>query len=349
MAREPHPAGVQVRDGVGDGPTWDAYVSAHPSGSPFHTAAWQRMLDRTLPYVCHSAAATRDERIVGVLPLYRVRTLPFGSALVSTPLAVYGGILADDAAAEGALLRHAQALSGALGVRYLELRNQTAIEGLLTKDRYVTFRKEIDADPEKNMAAIPRNQRRSIRQGYKFGLTSSVGGVELLPGFYRIYVQSQRNLGTPVLPLALFRNLFQELGPAIRILAVYREGAMISGVMTIFYRDQVLPYYGGAVRDAFRYGVNDFMYWSLLCHAAERGARIFDFGRSKVDSGSYHFKRHWGFEPTPLPYQYHLVRQRELPDLSPMNPRFALAIRVWKRMPLWLARQLGPRLVRFFP
>jgi hypothetical protein len=110
-----------------------------------------------------------------------------------------------------------------------------------------------------------------------------------------------------------------------------------------------MPYYGGALREALPYAVNDFMYWSLLCYGAEQGYRCFDFGRSKQGTGPYDFKRHWGFEPTPLAYQYHLVRQKTLPDQNPLNPKFSLAIQTWRHLPLWLTQQLGPRLVRFFP
>jgi FemAB-related protein (PEP-CTERM system-associated) len=188
-----------------------------------------------------------------------------------------------------------------------------------------------------------------VRQGEKHELIARMGSEELLRDFYSIYAESVRNLGTPVFPKTLFANLLRELGPACRILGVFRGDAMLAGVMTFFFRDQVMPYYGGASRDALRYAVNDFMYWRLMCYGAEHGYAFFDFGRSKVGSGSYDFKRHWGFEPKPLPYEYYLVRQREIPDLSPMNPRFALAVNVWKRLPLGLTRWLGPHLAPYFP
>jgi FemAB-related protein (PEP-CTERM system-associated) len=264
-------------------------------------------------------------------------------------MAVYGGVCADDDGTARALLGRARDLSESLGERYLELRDGTRFPELPAKDLYVTFRREIDPDPEVNMARIPRNQRRSIRIALKHGLTHRLGGPELLQDFYRVYSHSVRNLGTPVFPRSLFASLMEELGDAGQILGVYHAGRMVAAVLTFFHRDQVLPYYGGALKEAFPLAVNDYMYWSLMGEAAARGCRVFDFGRSKRESGSYHFKRHWGFEPTPLTYQYHLVRTREVPDLSPRNPRFSLPIRVWKRLPLPLAEWLGPHIVRYFP
>jgi len=328
---------------------WDEYVFSHPQATFFHLTGWRRVVERTFPYRSFSCVAQTDGRISGVLPLFLVRNFPFGRSLVSAPLAVSGGICADDPETGLALLTHAQTLARQMGVRYLELRHQDPVGDMPIKNLYVTFQREISSDPEKNMAAIPRKQRRMIRQGEKHGLSAEIGGEEFLKDFYHIYAHSVRNLGTPVFPLRLFAHLLQEFGPACRILAVLREGEMLAAVMTFFFRERVMPYYGGALRNAFQYAVNDFMYWSLMCYAGERGYKIFDFGRSKKGTGSYDFKRHWGFEPTPLPYQYYLVRQKRMPDLNPQNPRFSLAIQLWKGMPLWLARWLGPKVVRFFP
>lgn len=338
-----------VESASADDPRWDAYVGSRAHTTFFHFAGWQRVLTRTFPYRPHHFVALRDGRVTGVLPLYLVRGFPSGHSLMSTPLAVYGGIAADDPESAGALLGEAQALGRRLGVRYLELRDGARFASLREKDLYVTFKKAIEADPEVNMARIPKNQRRSIRIAQKHGLTHRTGGRELLDGFYRVYSHSLRNLGTPVFPKALFRNLLDEFGERCVIHAVFDRDRMVAGVMTFFDRGTVLPYYGGALKEAFRISASDYMYWSLICVAAERGCTLFDFGRSKRDTGSYHFKRHWGFEPTPLAYQYDLVRDRSVPDLSPRNPRFSLAIQIWRRLPLAVTERIGPAIIRYFP
>jgi FemAB-related protein (PEP-CTERM system-associated) len=331
------------------GKTWDDFVRRQTGGTFFHRAGWQRVIEQTFGYRSYCLAVTRDGRIEGVLPLFKVPTLPWGHSLVSAPQAVYGGPLADRADIRDALLLHARLLGERLGARYIEYRNLVALEGLPAKDLYVTFRRPILPTADENMAVIPRNQRRSIRIGLKSGLTSEVGGVDLLDPFFALYSHSVRNLGTPVFPRSLFANLIAEFGSECRILLVRRDGRPVAAVLTFFFGDEVLPYYGGAHREEFRHAVNDFMYWSLLCYGMEQGYKVFDFGRSKKGSGSYDFKRHWGFEPTQLHYQYQLLRQQSVPDLSPRNPKFSIAIQLWKRMPLWLSQRLGPGLVRYFP
>src|SRR4029077_13548193 len=139
--------------------------------------------------------------------------------------------------------------------------------------------------------------------------------------FYDMYSTSVRNLGTPVLAKGFFAALVAEFGESTDILTVHHKSKPVSSVMTFYFRDEVLPYYGGGTADARDLKANDFMYWELMRHAARRGATLFDFGRSKAGTGSYAFKKNWGFEPRKLDYQYHLVRSPKVPDLSPMNPK----------------------------
>jgi FemAB-related protein (PEP-CTERM system-associated) len=162
-----------------------------------------------------------------------------------------------------------------------------------------------------------------------------------------MYSESVRNLGTPVLAKRFFAALLDEFRDATDILTVTLAGKPVSSVMSFYFRDEVLPYYGGGTADARDVKANDFMYWELMRHAVPRGVTMFDFGRSKVGTGSYSFKKNWGFEPQTLPYQYHLVRAPKVPDLSPLNPKYRAMIATWKRLPVPLSRVLGPMVARY--
>jgi FemAB-related protein (PEP-CTERM system-associated) len=130
------------------------------------------------------------------------------------------------------------------------------------------------------------------------------------------------------------------------ILTVTHDGSLVASVLSFFFRDEVLPYYGGGTRLAREFAGNDFMYWEVMRRACERGLRVFDYGRSKRGTGSFDFKKNWGFEPTPLPYEYGLVRSREVPDHNPLNPKYRAFIGAWKRLPLPVANLLGPHIVK---
>ena len=160
-----------------DRAAWNSFVHAHPDGTFFHLAEWQDVLRRAFGHATHYLLVEDRGAIRGVLPLAEVKSLVFGHALVSTPFCVYGGIVAADAGAREALETAACDLARKLGVDHLEMRNRRrAHPGWPCKDLYVTFRKEISADAEQNMLAIPRKQRAMVRKGMKAGLRSEVGG-----------------------------------------------------------------------------------------------------------------------------------------------------------------------------
>jgi FemAB-related protein (PEP-CTERM system-associated) len=329
----------------GDEGRWDAFVRDAPQATFFHRAAWRGIIEQVLGHRCHYLYAERDGVITGVLPLAEIRSRLFGHALISTPFCVYGGIVARDAGGEAALTQAATALADELGVDYLELRDREPHHAdWPVKDLYVSFRKVLDADHDKNLKAIPRKQRAMVRKGIALGLQAHHGGS--VAEFYRVYAESVRNLGTPVLSREYYAQLQQTFADDCEITVVTHGGHPVAAVMSLYYRDEVHPYYGGSVARGRDLAANDFMYWSVMQRAVERGARLFDFGRSKQDTGSYHFKKHWGFEPQPLPYAYYLVRAKDVPNISPTNSKYRLFIKVWQRLPLPVSQALGPWLAR---
>jgi FemAB-related protein (PEP-CTERM system-associated) len=340
---------VDIRPLTTETVDWDAFVRSTPGGSPFQLMAWKRAVESTFGHRPHYLMAVRGGGLEGVLPLFEVRGLLGGRGLVSVPYAVYGGICAASAPARGALVEAARQLGRRIGAEYVELRHRPGQQvELPTKNLYVTFSRPISASDEENLNAIPRKQRRMTRQGLKHGLRAEIG-LRHLDAFWAVYAHSVHALGSPVFPRRLFRAIAQEFGKECELLTIWKDERMVSGVLSLFYEDQVLPYYGGALGEALPYAVNDFMYWELMCHVSKAGYRTFDFGRSREGTGAYHFKRHWGFEPVPLPYQYILADGRAMPNLSPSNPKMQMAVRTWKRLPLPLTKIVGPMLTRYLP
>lgn len=344
-ANEPGAPVIKRLDGAGHA-AWDAFVHACPEATFFHRASWRTVLEDVFGHRAHYLYAERDGRIQGVLPLGHVRSRLFGNALISVPFCVYGGVAAADEASARALTDAARDLAEELKVDYLELRHLAPRnpDWLCKSALYVTFRKEIDVDPEQNMLAIPRKQRAMVRKGIKHELH---GEIDTDTGrFFDIYADSVHRLGTPVFPARYFRALREVFADDCDVLTVTHQGQPVSSVLNFWFRDEVLPYYGGGTLQAREVAGYDFLYWDLMCRAAERGCRIFDYGRSKIDTGSYSFKKNWGFEPEPLHYEYHLVRARQMPDINPTNPKYRMFVSAWKRLPLPMANALGPMISR---
>ena len=328
-----------------DHPRWEAYVNTHPDATFFHRAGWKRVIEDAFGHRTHFLLAERGGDIVGVLPLAEINSRLFGHSLGSLPFCAYGGILADHDAAYRALDEAAQALATQLRVGALEYRNQVAQHAHWpTKDLYVTFKKSIEPEIEANMNAIPRKQRAMVRKGIKAGLTGEIDSDTTR--FFQAYSASVHRLGTPVFSRKFFRLLKDEFGDDCEVLTITLDGKVIASVMSFYFRDEVLPYYGGGVDAARAVAGNDFMYWDLMRRACERGLKVFDFGRSKRGTGSFDFKKNWGFEPTPLYYQYFLVADKDVPEINPLNPKYRLFIQAWKKMPLALANVIGPHIVK---
>lgn len=319
---------------------------AHPEGTFFHLAGWRRVIERAFRHATHYLVAERGGLVTGILPMTHVKSLLFGSSLISNAFSVCGGPIGTDAETVRALEAEAIQLMDALGVPVLEFRDFSArrSDWASKSGLYATFRRTLDPAVERNMNAIPRKQRAMVRKGMRYGLSSEIDeGVDRL---HSVYAESVRNLGTPVFAKSYFRILREEFPTASDIVTVIYGKEPVASVLNFYFRDEVLPFYGGGSAAARDLAANDFMYWEVMRRACERGCRIFDFGRSKIGTGSFAFKCNWGFRPAPLTYQFRVVPGHSVPDLNPLNPKLAAFIAAWKRLPLPVATRLGPLIVR---
>ncbi len=325
---------------------WDTFVLACPQATFFHRSGWRRVLAEAFRHDTHYLYALSDGRISGVLPLAHVKSRLFGNALTSLPFAVYGGVAADDEASATALEDAADRLGRQLGVDHLELRQlQRSHAGWPKQEVYVSFRKAILEGEEANMLAIPRKQRAMVRKGIKNELRAELD--EGVDRFFSLYAGNVHRHGTPALPKRYFELLRREFGADCEVLTVVgADGRPLSSVLTFYFRDEVLPYYAGDDEAARDLAANDFKYWALMRAACARGLKTFDYGRSKVGTGPYAFKKNWGFEPTPLNYEYRLYKRDAVPQNNPSNAKYQLMIKTWRKLPLGVANWLGPFVVR---
>ncbi len=324
---------------------WDAFVDACPCATFFHRAGWQTVIERAFGHKTWFMYAEQDGQLRAILPMAQIKSVLFGHTLSCLPFCVYGGIAATDPHAALALDHAAQQLAAKLRVDHLEYRHVTARHPEWpSKTLYVTFRKPLQPDPDQNMLEIPRKQRAMVRKGISAGLHSEID--QDVERFFCAYSASVHNLGTPVFSKKYFQILKQVFGQECELMTICLGRQTVCSVLSFYFRDQVLPYYGGGGSAARALAGNDFMYWELMRRACQRGYKVFDFGRSKIGTGAFDFKKNWGFAPTPLHYEYQLHRASAVPDHNPLNPRYQLLIKAWQKLPLSLANLLGPHIVR---
>ena len=332
--------------GGADADRWESFVFACPEASFFHRIGWREIFEEVFRHRTHYMLAERGEQIVGVLPLVQVRSMLFGHALVSLPFAVYGGVASVDPEATAALHAAARELGRGLGVQHLELRNRVVVEpDWPRQDLYVTFRKALLPEVEANLLAIPRKQRAVVRKGLQRNLRSEIDGNT--SRFFDLYADNQHRHGTPPHARNYFEALQRVFGRDCETLLVFSpEGKAVSGVMSFYFREEVLPYYAGDIPEARELSANDFKYWELMRRACERGIEVFDYGRSKRGTGSFDFKKNWGFEPVTLHYEYCLYKTETVPQNNPSNPKYRTAIDLWRRLPRGVVNTLGPMVAR---
>ncbi|MBF0372880.1 MAG: FemAB family PEP-CTERM system-associated protein, partial [Alphaproteobacteria bacterium] len=323
---------------------WDRFVMACPEATFFHRAGWRTVIERAFGHPAHFLYAERNGRIAGVLPLVRLRGRPFANGLISLPFCVGGGIAAgEDEGARQALDARAVALMAETGADWLEYRDparpiagRTRREGL-----YASFARPIERDEAANLKQIPRKQRAVLRKALEASDLACSDDADP-DRFHALYAESVRNLGTPVFSKRYLETLMRVFGQDCEVATVRKAGRPVAGVMTFWFRDRVMPYYAGARPEARGLGAHDLLYWRLMRRAVEeRDCAIFDFGRSKVGSGPWSFKRNWGFEPRPVAHEFRLAEGIAQPDLNPNNPRYRAVIAAWKRLPLPVANLLG--------
>lgn len=340
---------VRVADPVQDAAAIARFLADHPDTQPFHRPEWSSGVALGCGQRAHYlvAAASRAD-IVGLLPLTEMRSRLFGSALVSAGFAVGGGILARDERVAAALADFAAELARQRRCASVELRGGwlpagwARVEGV-----HAGFRKPLPQDEEAILAAIPRKQRAEVRRALGYDLAIRIGRAdEDLDLHYRAYSESVRNLGTPVFPRALFRETLRAFGADADILTVLQDGKPLSSLFSLYHRGAVYPYWGGGTHAARALRANELAYFALMKHAAARGCDTFDFGRSKVGTGAYAFKKNWGFEPRPLVYAVRTADGAPPRALNPLDPKYQAKIELWRRLPLWVANRVGPVLSR---
>jgi len=339
-----------------DQKAWDDYARSAGAEGHFHAYPWRNVIWRTLQHRPHYLIARRDGAVTGILPLFDVNSRLFGRSLISVPFLNGGGILADDDTTVAALLRQTRDLVQKDGYRYAEFRHRTkapAFDELACRQNKVAMRLKLPDDPDQLFGGFKAKLRSQIRRPAKAGARAQViKGNNVVARdiecFYQVFAENMRDLGTPVFPKSLFEETIQAFGDRAWLTIVWLDGHAAAVGLMVGFGDTIEMIWASSLRCFNRISVNMLLYWEAMRTAVEQGYRIFDFGRCTPDGPTFRFKAQWGAEPTPLPW-YYLGKKENIPDISPTNPRFHLAIRAWRTLPIPIANRIGPMIARSLP
>lgn len=325
----------------------EAFVAEHRA-TPFHRPAWLLAIEQGTGQRALGLVAERAGVLEGWLPLTEIRSPFFASALVSSAFGVAGGPLADSAATSLELCRAAEELAQRHAVSSVEIRGGSAPEGWQAiTGKHANFSRPLAADREAELLAIPRKARAEVRKCLKSPLEIVTGrSADDLAAFYPCYAASVHNLGTPVFPRRLFAAVLEHFGEDADIITALHDGQAVSSVLSLYHDGAVMPFWGGGGFAARALKANERCYFELMDHGRARGCTQYDYGRSKIGSGPYKFKKWQGFEPEPLTYWTWTAQGRTARNIDPTDQGYSASIALWKKLPLSVATRVGPWIAR---
>ncbi|MGH9554545.1 MAG: FemAB family XrtA/PEP-CTERM system-associated protein [Terriglobales bacterium] len=333
-----------------DAALWDAFVHQSPQARIYHLWAWRQIIEATYGHDMLYLAASREETIQGILPLVGMKSRLFGRFLVSVPFVNYGGVLCSDPQVRVRLLDEAVRLAREHRSQHIELRHGEPLDTQWQQvSAKVSMRVNLPGKEEELWNRLSSRLRNKIRHAQKHGLVCRWGGAEQLGDFYSVFATNMRNLGTPVYPRQWFENVFGFLASSCRVLTVCQDRKPVAATILTTFREGVeLPWIASTPEARSHYST-PLLYWTALEWAIQNRYRMVDLGRCTPGSGTHRFKQQWLAQEVPLHWYYWLAPGVPVPQLRPDNPRFRLAIRLWQRLPLFVANRLGPRIVRSIP
>jgi len=331
---------------------WDTFVRAQTGWTHFHLHGWRTVTERVFGHEClYLTARDSDGHLIAVLPLVRVRSLIFGHYLVSMPFVNYGGPLGADAGVI-ALVGEAERLAASSRVKLLELRSRTQLPvDLPVSHRKITVVRELPDDPEALWTSLPAKLRSQVKRPRKEGIEVRFGAEQLAP-FYQVFAHHMRDLGTPVLSRRFFEVLVDVFGDDVQFAVAYHKDVPVACGCGFLWNGEFEITWASALRSHNAMSPNMLVYWELMDRVARAGARLFNFGRCSPGSGTHRFKQQWGGRDETL-WWYQRVSgaeaSAESATPSPDEGLFALAARVWQKLPVPIATRLGPAIVRSIP
>jgi serine/alanine adding enzyme len=344
------PMSVVLCSTQADGELWEKFVEAHPDCTNYHRWAWKAVIEKSFKWRTFYLMDKDERGVRGILPLVWQNSILFGNFLTSMPFLNSGGVVAEETAAERALIDEAAKIAAQRKAQYIELRHRQDLKlNLVQKTHKVTVVLPLSPDEDVMWKALDTKIRTKVRKSMNLGLKAEFGGKELLDEFYFIFAQNMRDLGTPVYAKGFFANILDAFPRDTHVCVVRYEGKPIAASFLSGYRDRVEAVWSSSIRKYLSMKPNMFLYWKLFCFAGQQQYKVFDFGRSTIGSGTHDFKLQWGATTVPLYWDYWLPDGKDLPGLNPDNPKYKLAIRIWQKLPIPVTRLIGPHIVRCLP
>ena len=156
-----------------------------------------------------------------------------------------------------------------------------------------------------------------------------------------------KKLGSPPHSFDFFDNVFKFCSKNVRLLFAEHDKKKIAA--SIFFSHEKKIYYWKNVSDEeyIHLRPNDLILYKMIEWGQRKKFESFDFGRTRMHTGGFLFKKRWGGKMKELKYYYRLFKDIEIPD--PEKEKYKFLSRFWKSLPIFLIKRLGPKIRKNFP
>ncbi len=331
--------------------SWWKFIASMPNATAYHQHAWKEVIEQSFNNPTRIwVALDQNDSILGGLPLTFFSSQLFGKFAVSIPYVNYGGVITPYFNIAQQLLAYLPSLCRNENLSHIEIRTMQQDLATESSSKKASMILQLPNNSEELDSQLGAKVRAQVKKCEEHAPTIKFGKLDLLDDFYKVFAKNMRDLGTPVYAKTWFKNILMSDGINATLAVVYINNKPISTGFLVGFKNMLEIPWASTLKEANGLNANMWMYRKILDFAIEQKFDFFDFGRSTQDAGTYKFKKQWGSLPYPH-YWYKILPEGSdsAPELNPDNPKFALMIAVWKRMPVWMSKIIGPPIIRNIP
>ena len=322
---------------------WSALIQERDDANLGQAAQWYTVIRQAYGHKPLYFQAEDTAGVGGILPTFLIQSWVFGTVVSSMPFLDVGGPCASSTILVDALVSRLleEAAHYRAGLVELRCNRPLQLPFQATGDK-VNLSLPLPKDPDRLWSQLDTKVRNQIRKAERSGLSIEFGSTEKLCEFYSIFAQNMRDLGSPVHAIGFFQAILNAFAERAAIVLVRKDTQAIGGLFALSYKDALIVPWASSLRKFLSLCPNMLLYWETLRMACLDGFRLFNFGRSSRDSGTYRFKRQWGAIEEPLFWYSIPIGEHPRKYLSQTDGRGAILSQLWRSLPLRVTKWLGP-------
>lgn len=330
---------------------WYKFIESIQNATAYHQAAWQEVIEDSFKNPTRIwAAFNKDNKIIGGIPLTFFSSALFGSFAVSIPYVNYGGVVSLYFNVAKKLIAYLPTICEQEKLSHIEVRTMQAELANQPSSKKASMILALPNTSDELDIHLGSKIRAQYKKAEEYQPQIRFGKLELISDFYEVFATNMRDLGTPVYGKNWFINILKNPSIQATLAVVYVQGKPVSTGFLVGHNEMLEIPWASTIKEANVLNTNMWMYRKILDFAISNNFNFFDFGRSTQDAGTYKFKKQWGALPY-LHYWYKVLPQNsaQAPELNPDNPKFALMIAIWKKLPIGITKIIGPLIIRNIP